>query len=279
MAILIFFIAHWYLSLFAQSFFMHRYAAHGAFTMKPFWEKFFYWFSFIAQGSTYMSPRTYGILHRMHHAYTDTDQDPHTPKHAANAWQLMEMTRKSYAAVFNGKTYVDPKFTKNLPNWKAFDDAAHPWYMRLMWVGVYASFYFVFASSPWLYLLIPVHALMGPIHGGIINWFAHKYGSVNFAMNNTSTNLFYIDVLMLGEAYHNNHHKFPSSINFGIKRNEIDPIYFSILLFNRLGIIQVDKAAQQQIRNNGLRLLKTNGSVDEWQKTSVSHQQVEENVF
>jgi stearoyl-CoA desaturase (delta-9 desaturase) len=129
-----------------------------------------------------------------------------------------------------------------------------------MWVGVYVSFYAVFATSPWLYLLVPVHIFMGPIHGGVINWFAHKYGSINFKMPNTSTNLFYIDVLMLGEAYHNNHHKFPSSINFGVKRNEIDPIYFSILLFHRLGIIKVDKEAQRQIRNSGLRLLTTPAS-------------------
>ena len=255
MAILIFFVAHWYLSLFAQSFFMHRYAAHGAFSMSPFWEKFFYWFSFIAQGSTYMSPRTYGILHRLHHAYTDTDDDPHTPMHVSNAFALMEKTRRSYADIYNGRVQVDPKFTKNLPNWKAFDDAAHPWYNRILWVVVYVSFYAVFATAWWQWLLVPVHIAMGPIHGGIINWFAHKYGSVNFKMNNTSTNLFYIDVLMLGEAYHNNHHRFPSSINFGVKRNEIDPIYLTILLFNRLGIIKVDKEAQKQIRATGLRLL------------------------
>jgi len=54
---------------------------------------------------------------------------------------------------------------------------------------------------------------------------------------------------MLGEAYHNNHHKFPSSINFGVKRNEIDPIYFIILLFNRLGIIRLNKAERRIIES------------------------------
>jgi fatty-acid desaturase len=77
---------------------------------------------------------------------------------------------------------------------------------------------------------------------------------------------------MLGEAYHNNHHKFPSSINFGVKRNEIDPIYFTILLFNRLGIIQVDKEAQRQIRNNGLRLL-TSPATEGTTRTVVPHEQ------
>jgi stearoyl-CoA desaturase (delta-9 desaturase) len=51
----------------------------------------------------------------------------------------------------------------------------------------------------------------------------------------------------LGEAYHNNHHKFPSSINFGVKKNEIDPIYFIILMFNRLGIIRLNKLERKMI--------------------------------
>lgn len=41
MSILAFFLAHWYLSLFAQTFFLHRYAAHQMFTMNKTWEKTF----------------------------------------------------------------------------------------------------------------------------------------------------------------------------------------------------------------------------------------------
>ena len=79
MIILLFLILHWYLSLFGQTFFLHRYSAHKMFTMNKFWEKFFYVFSWIAQGSSYLNARAYAILHRMHHAYSDTEKDPHTP--------------------------------------------------------------------------------------------------------------------------------------------------------------------------------------------------------
>ena len=67
MEIFLFIVVHWYLSLFAQSFFHHRYSAHQMFTMPKWVEKFFFIFSFIAQGSSYMSPKVYGILHRLHH--------------------------------------------------------------------------------------------------------------------------------------------------------------------------------------------------------------------
>jgi stearoyl-CoA desaturase (delta-9 desaturase) len=79
MIIFLFLILHWYLSLFGQTFFLHRYGAHKMFTMNKFWEKFFYLFAWITQGSSYLNPRAYAILHRMHHAYSDTEKDPHTP--------------------------------------------------------------------------------------------------------------------------------------------------------------------------------------------------------
>ena len=79
MTIPIFFILHWFLSLFSQTFFLHRYAAHKMFTMNKFWERFFYLFTFITQGSSFLNPRAYAVMHRMHHAYSDTEKDPHSP--------------------------------------------------------------------------------------------------------------------------------------------------------------------------------------------------------
>ena len=67
------FIIHWYVSLFSQTFFLHRYSAHKMFLMNKFWEKVFYVLTWIFQGSSYLSPYAYGIMHRYHHAYADTD--------------------------------------------------------------------------------------------------------------------------------------------------------------------------------------------------------------
>jgi stearoyl-CoA desaturase (delta-9 desaturase) len=240
-------VLHWYLSLFCQTFFLHRYAAHGAFRMSKAWEKFFYFLTLITLVSSYISAITYALIHRLHLVFTDTEVDPHSPTFSKNAFDLMNQTRKKYADIYNHRMVVEEKFLKNLPEWRSFDKIAHPWFTRIMWVCAYIAFYYYFATAPWQYIFLPLTMFVGPIQGGVINWFAHKYGQTNFAMNNTSRNLFYIDVLMLGEAYHNNHHKFPSSINFGVKRNEIDPIYFVILLFNRLGIIRLNKAERRMI--------------------------------
>lgn len=241
MIILITFIAHWYLSLFCQTFFQHRYAAHGAFTMSRGWEKFFFIITFIFQGASYLSTRAYAIMHRMHHAFADTENDPHSPKYSKNIFDMMWQTYKAYAGIYSGTTKIDAKFTKNVPDWRSFDRFAGNNIVRLLWVGAYIAFYAAFATSPWLWLLLPVQIAMSPVHGAVVNWFAHKFGYRNFKLKNTAENLLVVDFLMLGESYHNNHHKHPSSVNFGYRWHEIDPVYPFILLFNALGIIKVPK--------------------------------------
>ncbi len=242
LAILIFFVAHWYLSLFFQTFFLHRYAAHGAFTMSKPMEKVFFVLTWIFQGSNYLSAYGYGIMHRMHHAYADTPQDPHSPKYDENVFSMMWRTKTIYSRITN-KTYeVEPRFLKNVPEWTAFDRFARSWPSRLAWGALYTLFYWHFATVWWLWLLLPIQFLLAPVHGVIINWFAHKYGYRNFEVSDTSRNLLPIDVLMMGESYHNNHHKQGSRANFGgIRWHEIDPTYYVILLLDKLGVIKLAK--------------------------------------
>jgi stearoyl-CoA desaturase (Delta-9 desaturase) len=241
MVILLFFIGVWYLSLFSQTFFQHRYAAHGSFKMNKFWERFFFLFTYITQGSSYLSPKAYAIMHRMHHAYTDTEKDPHSPSFSSNIFSMMWRTKKIYTEIVKEKVVIESRFQKNLPEWKTFERWANSNLSRLLWVFAYFAFFFIFSTSAWWFLLFPLVIIMGPLHGAIINWFAHKYGYTNFKVNNTSQNLFSVDILMLGESYHNNHHKYPSSVNFGRKWHELDPIYPVILLLNWLKIIEIQK--------------------------------------
>jgi len=244
MVILFFFIGIWYLSLFSQTFFQHRYAAHGSFTMNRFWERFFFVFSYITQGSSYMSPRAYAIMHRMHHAYTDTERDPHSPNFSSNIFAMMWRTRTIYLGIVNGRFPVEERFTKNLPTWNKLDRWGNSPLSRGLWVVAYIAFFLLFATSFWWFLLLPIVITIGAFHGAVVNWFAHKYGYINFRLKNTSRNLLVVDVLMLGESYHNNHHKHPTSVNFGRRWHEIDPVYPVVLLLKWLRIINFTRATK-----------------------------------
>jgi len=240
--IFIFLAAHWYLSLFSQTFFHHRYAAHKMFDMSKTWEKFFFVFSVITQGSSYLSPYAYAILHRMHHAYADTEKDPHSPRYDKNLFAMMWRTKNVYTSIFKGKYPVEERFTKGVPQWTLMDSIGDAWGTRIFWAACYTAFYVYFATEWWMFLFLPLHFIMGPAHGVVINWFAHKYGYVNFKVSDTSKNLLPVDVLMLGESYHNNHHKRSTSANFGVKWHELDPTYVVIKALHLLHIVRLKKA-------------------------------------
>ena len=76
--------------------FLHRYAAHQVFTMSKTMERITFILTWIFQGSSYLSAYGYGIMHRMHHAYTDTEKDPHSPSHDANMFAMMWKTKTIY---------------------------------------------------------------------------------------------------------------------------------------------------------------------------------------
>ena len=241
MEIIIFILVLWYGGLFFQSFFLHRYAAHQVFTMSKTMERITFFLTWIFQGPSYLSAYGYGIMHRMHHAHTDTERDPHSPSHDANLFAMMWKTKTIYQNINEQLISVDERFTKNIPKWKKFDVFANSNLSRLFWIAIYFNFFLFFATNWWQWLLFPITFLMAPIHGVIINWFGHIYGYTNFKIKNTSKNLFRFDFLMMGEGYHNNHHKNANSPNFGVKWYEIDITFQIIKILDVLGFIKLKK--------------------------------------
>ena len=239
--ILSFFFAHWFLSLFFQTFFLHRYASHKMFKMNIFWERFFYMGTFIAQGASFLNPRAYAIMHRMHHAYSDTEKDPHSPHFIKDVWGLMIQTKNIYLNYLLYKTEPEPQFRDRYPTWAFIDRIGDLWITRLCFVSLYITFYVIFAPHWLFFLLLPLHFLMGPLHGAIVNWCGHKYGYSNFDNHDHSRNTLPIDFLMLGELFQNNHHKKPNDVNFAQRWWEFDPSYPVIKTLHWLRIIRLRK--------------------------------------
>lgn len=245
LVILLFFGAHWYASLFTQTFFQHRYAAHRMFAMSWGWERVFFVLTFLAQGSSFMSPRGYALLHRLHHAYSDTAQDPHSPHHSANAFSMMWQTRTVYQDMLRGESAAAQRFAgQPCPEWRWLEVAGHQWYVRLGWGALYTLFYVQFATAWWQFLLLPLHFSMGAVHGAIVNWGGHKYGYQNFDNHDQSRNTLAVDFLTGGELLQNNHHKLPNRVNFSVRRWELDPTYVLIWLLGRLRVIQLPRAGR-----------------------------------
>jgi stearoyl-CoA desaturase (delta-9 desaturase) len=208
--------------------------------MNKFWEKIFYVLTYIFQGSSFLNPRAYAIMHRMHHAFSDTERDPHSPKYFKSVFGLMWKTKDIYLDLINNKIKPGENFSRNIPNWEKFENFGNGWLHRIIWGISYVAFYLVFATHWWMFLLLPIHFLMGPIHGAIVNWVGHKYGYKNFKdTNDNSQNALFVDFLTLGELFQNNHHKYPSRANFAVRFFEFDPTYPIIKFLSWLGIIHL----------------------------------------
>lgn len=241
MAILIFFLAHWFLSLFCQTFFLHRYASHKMFTMNKFWERFFYGFTIFTQGASFLNPRAYAIMHRMHHAYSDTEKDPHSPHFFKDVWEMTMQTKEIYLNYAKHKVEPEKAFRGSYPEWPLLDKITNYWSVRILFGLGYLAFYLYFATAWWMFLLLPVHFFMGPVHGAIVNWCGHKYGYSSFDNQDHSRNTVPVDLFLMGELMQNNHHKSPNSINFAKKWFEFDPTYPVILVLHKLHIIRIKR--------------------------------------
>ena len=106
-----FFLLHWFMSLFFHTFFLHRFASHKMYETSKNWERIFYISTWFFQGSSYLVPRAYGVMHRMHHAFADTEKDPHSPKYDPNPLAMMWRTKNVYQQINKQKTALNETFS------------------------------------------------------------------------------------------------------------------------------------------------------------------------
>jgi stearoyl-CoA desaturase (delta-9 desaturase) len=211
------------------------------FTTNKFFERTFHVMTFICQGSSFLNPRAYAIMHREHHAYSDTEKDPHSPHFFTDVVQMMWHTVLSFREHEKQLKEPEARFKGNYPEWRLLDYYGSTLVSRIIFGLLYVAFYVAFATHWWMFLLLPIHFMMGPIHGAIVNWCGHKYGYANFDNNDKSKNTTPFDFLMLGELFQNNHHKHPNSANFAKRWFEIDPVYPVMKVLHWARIIRLRK--------------------------------------
>lgn len=239
MVILVLIVAHWCAAVFIQSSFHHRYASHRMFSMKKPVERVFHLAALAVQGASYLSPRAYAILHREHHAYSDTEKDPHPPGYFSNPFAMMWQTAKRYTAHADGTSSPEARFLTDLPAWPALEKFGSGWPSRVLFGVMWIVLYAIFATAWWQYLLLPIHWVMGPLQGAIVNWCGHMYGYRNFSTADASRNTVPVDFITWGELFQNNHHRASGRLNFAIRKWEFDPTYAILVALSWLRVIHI----------------------------------------
>jgi len=191
------------------------------------------------------SPADWVADHRKHHAHTDEDGDPHSP-HAGRGAGLGGALRGLWHAhvAWLWRNQGQAETRRYAP--ELIDDR---WMTFL-----HRRYYLVVASS----LLLPAllgalitrswqGALTGLLWGGFVriaalhhitwsvNSVCHFFGRRRFALDDHSTNVAWLALPSLGEAWHHNHHAFSRSAFHGLRRREamLDPSGWIIRLMGR----------------------------------------------
>ena len=88
-------------------------------------------------------------------------------------------------------------------------------------------------------------ALMPFCAAGVINGLGHWWGYRNFDTSDTATNLTPWGLLIGGEELHNNHHAFPSSAKFALRKCEVDIGWGVLWTLQKLRLAKVLRVAPQ----------------------------------
>ena len=218
----------------------HRLLTHRSFRTPPWLER-----TFAVAGSLSVQGSVLDWVadHRKHHAHTDAEGDPHSPHvghgsglpglwHAHTGW-LLETQGQSDWKKYAKDLYEDPamkRIGRRFPLWVLLS-------LLIPTVAGFALHGFTWQG-----------ALRGYIWGGLVRIFlvhhvtwsvnsvCHYFGSRRFAIEDRSTNVFWLALPSLGESWHHNHHAFPRSARHGLRPWEIDLSAMVIAGLERVGL-------------------------------------------
>jgi len=235
-AFALFIFLHWLTCSIGICLAYHRFLTHRGFDL-PKWLA--YTVVFIGTLACQNGPIKWVAQHRMHHAGSDTDDDPHN---AAKGFWWSHFKWMCY----EHKTFDDPEIIKQY----AKDIADDPFYNFLEKYYIQIQFalgFILLAIGGWSFVVWGIFArLVLAYHGTwFVNSAAHMFGYKNFKLDkDLSTNCWWVGLLAYGEGWHNNHHAFPKSARHGLLPWEIDMTWMAIAFLKMLGLAKNIKVAQ-----------------------------------
>ena len=220
------------------SVFYHRAFTHDAIRLTPWFRTFV-----IKTGPwvTGIDLKAWSCMHRMHHMYSDTQKDPHSPKRwgifGTAIGQLYSYNQTLRGLIKRRSEYTsvvsDLNFDVNYLN------------RNRLWLAPYALHLGVllvcgFVFNAWLLGLGYFVGMMShPVQGWLVNSFGHAVGYRNFNCSDNSRNNTLVAWTCFGEGYQNNHHRFPRSAKFSMRWFEFDFGYAVTALLAATGLIEI----------------------------------------
>ncbi len=245
-------LALFWLRMFAITGFYHRYLSHRTYKTSR-WFQFV--FAVLGNSSMQKGPLWWASHHRVHHLYSDQEEDVHSPlKHgfwySHVGWIFARVNEST-------KLRVVPDLAK-FPELRALDkfDVLVP---VLLGTSCFGLGVLLNQVSPglgtngmqmliWGFFVSTVALAHGTF---TINSLSHVFGRQRYETTDTSRNNWLLALLTMGEGWHNNHHHFPTATRQGFYWWEVDLTYYGLVMLSKLGLIWDLKAVPQHILESG----------------------------
>jgi len=216
----------------------HRYFSHRTFKTSRFFQFVLAW---LGASSAQKGPLWWAANHRHHHKYSDKEEDIHSPQQDGFWW--------SHIGWILSDAYKDTnlKYVKDLAKFPElkFLNRFHLLPPIVMGVSMFLigwglQVYFPslntsgFQMLVWGFIVSTVMVYHGTF---LVNSLTHVFGRKRFETGDDSRNSFWIALVTLGEGWHNNHHRFPSSERQGFYWWELDISHYTLRVLSWFKIV------------------------------------------
>ncbi|MBI2093137.1 MAG: fatty acid desaturase, partial [Candidatus Omnitrophica bacterium] len=203
----------------------HRLLTHRSFQVPKWFE---YVIAFCGSLALQGGPGKWVATHRIHHAFSDRPQDPHSP--TRGFWWAHMLWLFAYDELLDSST----KYWRFAP--ELARDRIHFWISRthVVQTVVFGLVLLALGGLPWLVWGLFFRTAF-VYHGTwLVNSAAHLWGYQAFDTNEGSRNNWWVALLSYGEGWHNNHHAYLHSAAHGLRWWEFDISYATIRLLGWL---------------------------------------------
>ncbi|MBA3633732.1 MAG: fatty acid desaturase [Acidobacteria bacterium] len=205
----------------------HRLLTHGGYKTPKWFE---YFLTVCGTLGLQSGAITWVTTHRIHHAFTETENDPHTPRDgtfwAHVGWILQGTAQNQTEATMR-------RYAPDLMKDKFHLFVNKYYYVTPIVVGV-----ILFAIGGWSMVLwgIFLRQVIGWHSTWLVNSATHLWGTRRFETHDDSRNNGLIAALTFGEGWHNNHHANPRSAKHGLAWYEFDVNWLQIKALEKIGL-------------------------------------------
>lgn len=216
------------MSVFFTTIYLHRCKTHKGLELHPAVGLFMHLELSLFTG---IVPREWAAVHRKHHHFSDKEGDPHSP-YLRGMWTVLFGNYFFYR-----REAADPNtIQKYTRDWKS--DPLDG--LKILKYGAIGGLLIFMAMFGWVWGAVAwvAHVVLYVLLNSAINSVCHMVGYRNY--DNKATNLQWLAFLTGGEGLHNNHHEYPTSALFALKRREIDPAWLVIRLLERFRLAKVN---------------------------------------